>query len=309
MSDQQPSFPPRGPGDDFNTPPGTFGDPFAPVGRKGKPARSRKPKKAKSTKAPKEVVATQRVMNTQRLLAAFFALIVLLAVVVMVSAKKPVTYVVEVNQAVTSLSPISRTELIAVSLPKNTDVAQGAFSSSNAQAAIDKAIRSIGKKDPLVALPAYTVITKSFFAQLPQVAANLGLPTTNEVVAVNADVVVASGGILTTGSHVEVVWAPTEGKPAVLSANATILSVRASLSAYENAAGSQTGSNINKNSNQLLPTSPIPGIYLLSVDPADALSIAGAVVSTGGSDGSISLIYLPQPASSATGSGSSTTGG
>lgn len=279
----------------FGTPPGGPGDFFAgPAPTKRGRGRAPKPPKAR---APKDVVATKRIMNTQRSLALLFAVVVMLVAVVLVTKKTPSTYVVETGQSVSSLAPIAKSDLVAVVVSKNEALVTGAFTGSSAKAAIKSAMKAVGGLDPIVNLPANTVLSSAFFSSLPKMASQLGLPAKNYLVAVNANVAGAVGGVLTTGSKVEVLWEPTQGKPVILAKLATVVAVRAGLSAYESAASSSTGSTTSgsgsSSGTSSVVSNPIPGIYILSADPTSAEAIGGAEASVSDANGSLTLLYLP----------------
>lgn len=298
MSNQSSSpFPPNA-GGDYRMPPGGPG-PF--TGGPIPQSRGKRGRGPKAPKAPKDIVATKRIMNTQRSLALLFALIMLLAAVVLVTKKTTDTYVAETSHAVTSLSPIGKADIVGVKVPATTTLATGAFTGKSAEAAVKAAVKGIGGLDPIISLPANTVLSDAFFSKLPQIASQLGLPSSNYLVSVNANVAGAVGGVLTTGSKVEVLWEPQAGKPVVLAKVATVVAVRAGLSAYESAASSSsTGSpgtsgttGASGQSGAGVVNNPIPGIYILSADPTSAEAIGGAEANSSDSNGALTLLYLP----------------
>jgi hypothetical protein len=271
------NIPPEGSFDDFSTPPR--------VTAMSKKRSRGKVRAGKAPKTPKDKVVGPRALSTQRLFAILCAVIALIAVFAVASAKKPSTYVVETSQAVTPLQAITKANLVAVSIPKSSVVTTGAFTASTAKEAMKEAMKAVGKLDPVVALPPGTIVTPVFFSSLSHLEASMGLPITNQLVSVNANVAGAVGGGLAIGSKVEVVWEPTTGNPVVLAQSATVVSIKGSL-AYFNSQGSG-----GLGSSATTVATPLPGIYVLSTSAANAVSVGGAEASVNDNDGAVVLIF------------------
>lgn len=277
------NIPPEGSFDDFSTPPR--------VTAAGKRRGRGKVRGGKTPKTPKDKVVGPRALSVQRLFAILCALIALIAVFAIVSAKKPTFYVVETSQAVTSLQAMTKTDLIAVAVPKATVVPTGSFTASTAKAAMKEATKAVGNLDPIVSLPQGTILTTSFFSSLSHLESSMGLPVTNRLVSVSANVAGAVGGSLSVGSTVEVVWEPTQGTPTVLAANAVVVSIKGSLSSFESQGSGGLGSTATT------VATPVPGIYILSTSAANVLAVGGAEASSNDNDGAVVLIYTGSTAS------------
>jgi hypothetical protein len=271
------NIPPEGSFEDFSTPPRVSAT------RKGRGRN--KVRASKAPKVPKDKVVGPRALSLQRLFAILCAIIALIAVFAVVSAKKPAIYIVETSQAVTPLQAVTKTNLVAVSIPKSSAVTTGAFTAGTAKAALKAALKAVGKLDPVISLPPGTVITPVFFSSLSHLEASMGLPVTNQLVSVNANVAGAVGGGLILGSKVEVVWEPTTDGPVVLAQNATVVSIKGSL-AYFN---SQNSGGLGSTATTLV--TPLPGIYVLSTSAANAVAVGGAEADVNDNDGAIVLIF------------------
>ena len=267
---------------------GSF-DTFSVPPRGPAPGKSRgrtKVRGSKVPKAPRDKVVGPRALNVQRLFAILCAVIALVVVYALVSAKKPTNYVIETSQAVTSLQSVSKTDLVAVAIPKSVAIPTGAFSATTAKAAMKEAMTAVGNQDPVVSLPAGTIITPDFFSSLTHLEASMGLPVTNQLVSVNANVAGTVGGSLSVGSLVKVIWEPTQGDPVVLADSATVVSVKGSLASYQS-----QGSGGGLGSTATTVATPVPGIYVLSTSAANALLVGGAEASSNDNAGAVVLIY------------------
>jgi len=298
-----PNFPPPGQGfPPMGTPPGTLptqgGYPpmggFPPAGGSlpmggvdplaAKTKSKSKKSKGRTPKRTPERAATKRVVGTQRLLAFLAAAAAALALLVSVGPKSSGTYEVRVNANVGALTSISQSQLIATPV-SGTTMVNGAFTAHSAAAAISKAMSYAQNKTVAVQLTANQELSTHDFSANSGVVLGGG-----QLVSLDATVAGAVGGTLNVNDQVDVIGT-VNNAPATLAAGATIVSIMASQDQYNSAAQAQT-SNRTANPNDLLPSQPVPGIYILKVTPSEAKAIA-AVQGSASASG-LALVYCQQ---------------
>jgi len=280
--------PPYGSDGGLNQPPGGF-----PSG--GFPASQPSGGKQKKERAPKgDKTATKRVVSTSRLLviAAAVAVIVLVGALILLSSDKS-TWVVVAKQPVPALSTVSPSELQAVKAPANL-VVQDAFKGSSASAALKSAEKAINGMRTTVPLALNAQLQRSNFGTS---LADVALQSGDVLASVNTGVANAVGGALQVGDYVDVASGGTNGGGGTIVASGVkIVGVRASLDQYNAAAAAQGGGSRTASPDELLPTHPVPGIYILQTTTDQATAIANAQLS-----GSVYLIYVNSPTTTPSG--------
>ena len=295
MSDN-PSFPgsPSGPLGPLGSPPGLGPDGFPRVPQAGQPlpmdgAGGKATKRGKAKKAKPDKAATKRVVSTNRMLAIGAALV---AVVAFLMATPATTYVVVTTQPVPALSPVTSSELTAVKATA-TNTATGAYTGKSVAGAIAAALA--GSRNKITAIPLVTgqQVFSSAFSTNSAYASSLG--PNDRLISVDAPVSGAVGGTLAVGDNVDVLSSST----GVVAPGAVVVSILASQSQYDNAQSAQSSSR-SQTPSQLLPTAPVPGIYVLRTSSENAAAIAQASGTTGG--GTLSLAFRAPVGASSTGS-------
>ena len=205
--------------------------------------------------------------------------------VVAIGVKKTQTYEVRAAGSLAVAQTVTRAGLVAV--PAGSVMVSGAFSASSASAALDKAMSFIGGKTLGVPLQSNEEVSSSMFSS------NSGLKLNgNQLVSVGATVSNAVGGSLSVGDMVDVVTF-TNGQTVNLtpSGGAKVVSILPSQDTYNSAIQNQS-SNPSASSSNLLPSHPIPGIYVLEVNASDAAKLAGVQATS--SSGTLGIVYCQQ---------------
>jgi Flp pilus assembly protein CpaB len=188
-------------------------------------------------------------------------------------------------------SPTTSSVVTAIKVPTNL-VTPGAFTSGTAQGAIDAAVKAIPSSNLAIGvIPSGTPVLASEF----QPALVASLPAGYQLVSLDANIDNAVGGSLQVGNYVDV-YATTSGpngkRTILIASQIQIEAIHASVNAYNNIAAQQT-SNRTLNQTDVLPTRPVPSIYILQVAPDLALVIANAQTNSA----TFYLTYVAPPAS------------
>lgn len=263
--------------DPFGQPPAA-GPLFPPAGSTelpapdmgGKARRGRKGK-AKGPGDPDGRKPGRRTISANRrgalIMAAVAGVVGLLLITDVAGGSK--TYVVVAKQGISPLATVSDSQLDVVQVaPKN--VIADAFTGSSKSAALDSAKKAIKGLDTLYPLAQGQQLTKDWFSQPAQLVPDLA--PDDRLVSVTASVATAVGGTLRAGDHVTV-YATLENATGasgalsgVLVPDAQIVSIQPGLDQFNSAAQQQASTDgQNKQPSQLLPSQPIPGIYVLKV--------------------------------------------
>ena len=288
-----PSFgsPTPGPFGPLDSPPGLGPDGFAQMTSRPLPmdapgGKSRKAKRVKAQKTPKNAGeqspkgATKRAMGTTRWLAIGCAVVAGLAIMVFLSATPTTKYVVVTKAGVPALTQITSSQITAVTVTE-AGLASGAYTGSSVKAAVAKAMAAVKNESTSIPLVKGQQVFAGAFSKNSRLGGSLGVD--DRLISVSAEVSSAVGGTLSVGDQVDVI-SSTSGTVAT---SATVVSIQAAQSAYDNAASSQTGS-LSTPPAALLPTSPVPGIYILKTTSENAVAIAQA---SGSGGGAITLDY------------------
>ncbi len=281
-------------------PPGSFAGPpagFGPATAGGGGARRGRTRAA----APSKTAArpTRRALGVNRLLFLAAAAALVLLVVMHYYSTASNVYEAVYSQSMVAGATLGQytsgttpPTITAVVVPKSMLLANG-FTGSTQAAAIDAAVKGIPAGSQTIgAIPAGTPVLASQFATALVPAATLG---SDQLISLTAQVQNALGGSLQVGNYVDV-YVSTGGQPGspatLIASNVQIIAIHASVDQYSNIA-SQQSSDRTLNPTDVLPTNPVPGIYILQVTPQVAAKVANAQ----GGGGSFYLAYVSPPAS------------
>lgn len=287
---------------EYTTP--TFGQ---SAGAAQPPSMGGKPDKQsrKDDSAGKKV--TKRVIDKQMKLALLFTVIGSLVVgAVLYGSAAPKSFVVVAKAPIsagTAIDPAGQLEAIAT--PEEF-ILPGSFKGNSAKAALEIAKAEVEGKRAQYPLAAKQQVGKDQF----NVEIALAEPLKNEerLVSVEASVSKAVAGSVVPGDTVDV-FASAEGASSgkvtgLVLSNVPVVSVTVSENQFQAVSEQQTGDAKDKKPQTLLPSTPVPGIYVLRVTAADAAKL---VATDFGAD--LSLVYRPKGATALTPGGPLTAAG
>jgi Flp pilus assembly protein CpaB len=262
--------------------------------KKGKGRKGRSSKRGDS--APKRSLAPFRFGIIASILVFLFALIFM--------GGESGKYVVVTKYPLTPLSKITPENIEAISLPENALV-KGAISAASADEAVEKALKEI-TGDSLYPIGAKTQITSEMFSVLTKDGGGYLNPG-ERIISISADIANAANGNLRPGDIVDIVSAVANGNGLVLvstiAQSIPIVSVGVSEQQIKNVADSQIGENKLKTPAELLPTNPLPGIYVLKVKEDIVTRILAADAGQKLGSAKVYLVYKGSDTSSITGVG------
>jgi Flp pilus assembly protein CpaB len=286
----------------FSRGPGADGAPIPSSSGRGR-GRSAKPARQPRAASASGARPTKRVISSYRLLALAAAVAIILVVVGYKYTQGQGTYEAVYAQPMVAGATLSNASTatpsasvdITAAKVSSSEISPGAFTDSTAAGAIAEAEAAISPSDLTIgAIPAGTPVLASQYSPALVPVGKLG---PDQLVSIDATIDNAVGGSLQTGDYVDVYLAQSVSNkgisPAILVAGSIqIVSIHASASQY-NAIASEQGSNRTLNPTDVLPTTPVPGIYILQVTPTVAAEIATAQ----GTNGTFYLTYVAPPAS------------
>jgi Flp pilus assembly protein CpaB len=259
----------------------------------GAPSAEPEPPKLKGRKKDKpDKKVTKKVVNSQLRFAIIFAVVAaVVAALVLAGSTKPSQFVVRAVEplgagtAVTSAD--AKFEAIAI-----TDdlVEKGAYTGTTAKAALDALSEDIGEGTRVqYPIGAREQITKSDFSV--ELILDTPLKPEERLMSIQATVSNAVAGKVRAGDRVDI--AGNDGDVAgVVFRNVEIVAVTVSENQYQSVAEQQRGEGKNTSPDELLPGTPVPGIYTVRVADTDVSALYA--LSAGST---LSLIYAPADAS------------
>lgn len=272
MSNFPPPSAPSAGGPGF--PPPAGGPGMGPLAPAGTATAVSKGKRAKRSGGSGSGAPTKRALRTNKVFAMLFAVIAALLLLVVVTRKTPETYVVQAGQTVGANQTIGVDQLQATALPSSA-IEQGAFVGSTARAAVDRALRAIGKKATVYPLFAGEQLQPSLFT-----ASVTSVHGTQRLFSISADPVNAVDGAIRPGDRVDIIAVSSGADLAGYVATDILVSaVGANSSSLQNATAGQGPSSASGTTGT--PQSQLPGTYVLRVTQAQAVALAMAGSSSG----------------------------
>lgn len=291
---------------EYSTPP-QYGAPGAPMppGPGGQGPAAQPPsmgRRGKKTKSSDGKPVTKRVMDRQIKFAGVFAVLAALVVgLVLFGGSKPSTYVVVAKSAIAAGSTVDvDSQLQAVPVPPEF-IQPDAIRAGTPKAALDLARSDVANLRAQYPIAPQQQVTKDLF----NFEINLAQPLTSDerLVSVQASVANAVAGKIVPGDHVDIVATAGDVSGLVLT-DVPVVSVTVSENQYQAVAEQQTGDAKNVKPDQLLPGTPVPGIYVLRVKATDAAKLV-----TVNAGGQLSMVYRPAEAGASPASGPMTAAG
>lgn len=240
----------------------------------------------KKTKGERKPV-TKRVVNTQVRLALVFAVLVaIVGAYVLLGLGNPGTYVVVAKSPLAAGDVVDAgSQLKAVPLNKDLIIA-GTFQGTSEKAALELAKSEINGKRVQYPLGANQQVVKDQFNV--EISLADPLKAGERLVSIQATVANAVAGSIVPGDRVDVIGSTKEVSGLVLS-DVPVVSVTVSENQYQAVAEQQTGESKDAKPQSLLPSTPVPGIYVVRVAAEDA---ARLVAADAGAD--MTLVYRPK---------------
>jgi len=226
----------------------------------------------------------KKVVDRQLKLAGIFALVVAVIVGLSVVGSGGGTYVVQVTRAVGVNSEVSTTSLNAVKVDPAV-VVDGALSASSSKDVLGK-VADLLKKSPRAtrSIAKGEQVTPSMFGSALDLADKVD--PDQRLLSVEIPISRAVGGQVEAGSSVDIIGTAND-VTGVLATAVKVMSVTVSESAYQHIADLQSSDTKAKPSD-LLPATPVPGIYLLRVSADEAARIQAVA-----DNGTLTLVYRP----------------
>lgn len=184
----------------------------------------------------------------------------------------PTTYVVRVAQPIAALQTVSSSQLQTIALPKSA-IEPGAITGSSSAIALRKAQQIKGST--LYPLAVGTQLRPDEFSTITTGVGGT-MTSTQRLMSITANPASAIAGALVPGDHVDILAVSTASPPLanIVATNVPIVAVSTSTANLQQAAASQSGSNLSKTPQQLLPARPIPGVYTIRVNATQAPQLA-----------------------------------
>lgn len=270
------------PSDDFGGAKAPAGDPKA-----AKPGRMRRGKKTAIARGDKPPTRT---LTPYRLGIIVFVVFGLAVFGLMGSSPKQ--YVAIAKSPVPALGTLSLSVVDAVAVTDEALV-PGAFKAKTKDEAIKLALKTLtgAAQYPI---PAKSQLTAEMFADV-SLGLGYGLSPSERLVSISASVSGAITGKLRAGDRVDVVFASTNGQGGILTSvvasDILIVATSAAEQTLKNVADKQVGENKDTAAADLLPTQPLPGIYVLRT-PAELVTVLATVdAASAFGSGKLYLVY------------------
>lgn len=235
--------------------------------------RKRRVRKDKGNDTTPKV--TRRVIGRQAKFALLFAVVAaVVAFLALSPATKEVTYVVRTTEAIPALSEVSANqfEIIEIDPAYLEDGAINAATLDEIQASIGSVL--VGSR-PMIALAKGQQVRPEFFSTDLQL--NTPLAANERLVSIRADVAAATAGQIKPGDRVDVYAVTRNGTDSVIGlivSNIEVVSVTPGEQIIEQAGRDLANpENRDLTVGELLPTKPVPGIYVLRVNALDVPSL------------------------------------
>jgi Flp pilus assembly protein CpaB len=237
-------------------------------GKKDKKKGRRKERTADG--APK---VTRRVIGRQAKFALLFALVATAVAFLALSPQETIkTYVVRTTEPVPALTEVVATQFEAVEIDP-LYLEEGALSAATveeAQVSIDQLVTS--RSRPVVALAKGQQVRAEFFSADFQLATPLAAD--ERLVSIQAEVASAVAGQVKPGDRIDIFAVSDNGNDSLLGlivSDIEVVSVTPGAQVIDQAANDLADpENRDKAVSELLPTRPVPGIYVLRVNAVDA---------------------------------------
>lgn len=259
--------------------------------------KGRKARKASKAGAGGEPGPTRKIMNINRNIAIALAVVVGLLVLVVANAKPASVFVVRTKTALPPNAQLDAGALEAISVPKSL-VEPGAFVADKGDAAIALAVKSLAGERAQYPIGVGSQLRADQFATGLVASTVIGpLKADERLVSIRAAISASVAGSLKPGDHVDVIAtvASSNGSAVagVVVSDVEVEQVAVSDSALNSAAQAQTATDgKSKTPQELLPSEPIGGTYVLRV-PAAMVSRLAVVDS---SALRVFLVYRPADA-------------
>lgn len=263
--------------------------PEPPAGAKGR----------KKNKNKEDGNVTKKVVDRQKRFALLFALLaVIVGGLVYYGSTAPGQFVVVAKTDVPAGAEVGVNQLEAVTIPE-ANLVKDAIVADTEQEALDKAVDEFTGLSAQYPLKKGAQVTPDAF----NVEISLGEPLAPQerLVSIDAPIANSVAAQIKAGDRVDVV-ASTGEVAGVIAANVSVVSVTISESQYESIASSQTGDTKDSNPDELLPGTPVPGIYVIRTDADTAEKL---LVSSMNAD--LGLIYRPSSGEATSGAGNAYT--
>lgn len=274
----------------YQNPGAPYGAPQSPAGPTP-PAMGGRSEKKKKTKGEAKPV-TKRVVNAQVKLALVFAVLAgLIASYLLLGLGNPGTYVVVAKSPLAAGEVVDAAQLKAVPMAEDL-IIDGSFQGTSEKAALELAKAEIEGKRAQYPLGANQQVVKDQFNV--EIALAEPLKAGERLVSIQATVANAVAGSIVPGDRVDVLASTKEVSGVVLS-DVPVVSVTVSENQFQAVADQQTGDAKDAKPQSLLPSTPVPGIYVVRVAAEDA---ARLVAADAGAD--MTLVYRPKDASGLT---------
>lgn len=264
------AFPPPG-----NATPG-FGP--APSAMPAPATRGRqKAGRSKRASAPEGAKPTKRVVGRFRIFTIILVLVAGGLVAFAVSQPAPKTYVVRTNVAIGALQAVTGKQLEAALIDPNA-VEEGAFSAKDGKDALAKAEKAIEGKRLQYPLGKGQQVRPDQFSF--ESSADVNLAPDQRLMSISAVAATSVSGNLKAGDQVDIVAVSTSSgnvSASLVKSDVKIISVSLSGDELSSISASQSdpkSENYDKSVGELVPATPIPGTYVISVSTADMLRFA-----------------------------------
>lgn len=272
--DQYPShFPTQGPGLGSGMPgtmPGTMRPGMGSPGNQAPDLGSAvKGKKGKKEKAPTTRTAKQyRIGFLVALLAGGVAWYLT------AGQAEPTTYVVTTNASVGALQQVTPNQLEAVAIDPEF-VEDGAITADTAEEALAEASETL-TGPTLYPLANGQQLRVDYFSKNPAVLTE-NLEPNERLLSVTASVASSVAGGIRPGDAVDIIAVDETNRTGrLIASNVPVVAVNPAADQLEQVAASQTGENKDANPSDLLPGTPIPGVYTIRVDADQVVGLSTA---------------------------------